>query len=303
MTVTPSVGNFLLIHFPTDGGHGRAKDADAFLTRARARSCARVGAYGLPNALRMTVGDEEANRLVVAALRDFLAGAARCLNGSARRETPLVRAPRARRLRADRLLDRAAPRGAASLAGTIVAVDAGRGGAGAGARARPRRRGDEPTRRRGVARRRPRHPLRAGRRLRRGRGRRCAGALEPGAIVTDVGSVKGVGRRAGAAASAAGRALRAGHPVAGTEHSGPDAGFADAVPQPLVHPDAARGHRPGGGRAASRAFWARAGLERRDDDAAAPRPRARHHQPRAAPHRLQHRRHRRRSRGGHASRR
>ena len=39
------------------------------------------------------------------------------------------------------------------------------------------------------------------------------------------------------------------HPVAGTEQSGPDAGFADAVRQPLVHPDAAgRRRRPGGGR-------------------------------------------------------
>jgi histidinol-phosphate aminotransferase len=32
-----------------------------------------VGVYGLPNALRMSVGSEEANRLVVAALKDFLA--------------------------------------------------------------------------------------------------------------------------------------------------------------------------------------------------------------------------------------
>ena len=35
-----------------------------------------VGAYGLPNCLRMTIGDEEANRLAVAALKDFLAGGA-----------------------------------------------------------------------------------------------------------------------------------------------------------------------------------------------------------------------------------
>jgi histidinol-phosphate aminotransferase len=32
----------------------------------------RVAAYGLPNALRMTIGDEEANRAVVAALAAFL---------------------------------------------------------------------------------------------------------------------------------------------------------------------------------------------------------------------------------------
>ena len=35
--------------------------------------CIPVGAYKLPNALRMSVGTEEANRLVVAALGDFLA--------------------------------------------------------------------------------------------------------------------------------------------------------------------------------------------------------------------------------------
>jgi histidinol-phosphate aminotransferase len=33
-----------------------------------------VEAYGLPSCLRLTVGDEEANGLVVAALRDFLGG-------------------------------------------------------------------------------------------------------------------------------------------------------------------------------------------------------------------------------------
>jgi len=30
--------------------------------------------YGLPNALRLTIGSEEANTTVVAALTDFLAG-------------------------------------------------------------------------------------------------------------------------------------------------------------------------------------------------------------------------------------
>jgi histidinol-phosphate aminotransferase len=34
----------------------------------------RVKNYKLPNALRMTVGSEEANRLVVAALAEFLSG-------------------------------------------------------------------------------------------------------------------------------------------------------------------------------------------------------------------------------------
>jgi histidinol-phosphate aminotransferase len=74
LTVTPSVGNFILIHFPTEAGLS-AKDADAFLTR-RGLVLRAVGAYGLPNCLRMTIGDEEANRLAVAALKDFLAGRA-----------------------------------------------------------------------------------------------------------------------------------------------------------------------------------------------------------------------------------
>jgi histidinol-phosphate aminotransferase len=35
----------------------------------------RVAAYGFPNALRLSVGTEEENRLVVAALAEFLGGA------------------------------------------------------------------------------------------------------------------------------------------------------------------------------------------------------------------------------------
>lgn len=72
LTVTPSVGNFILIHFPKTPGR-TAKDADAFLTQ-RGLILRGVGAYGLPDALRMTIGSEEANRLVVAALAEFLAG-------------------------------------------------------------------------------------------------------------------------------------------------------------------------------------------------------------------------------------
>ena len=50
--------------------------------------------------------------------------------------------------------------------------------------------------------------------------------LAPGAILTDVGSVKGAVFRALAPHLAAGVHLIPGHPVAGTEHSGPEAGFA-----------------------------------------------------------------------------
>jgi cyclohexadieny/prephenate dehydrogenase len=51
--------------------------------------------------------------------------------------------------------------------------------------------------------------------------------LMPGAIVSDVGSVKQAAIRDIAPHLPAGVALVPGHPVAGTEHSGPEAGFAD----------------------------------------------------------------------------
>ena len=70
LEVTPSIANFVLIHFPETRGH-TAEDADAFLTR-RGLILRRVKAYKLPNALRMSVGTEEANRLAVAALAEFV---------------------------------------------------------------------------------------------------------------------------------------------------------------------------------------------------------------------------------------
>ena len=70
LTVTPSVGNFILIHFPEVEGK-KAVDADAFLS---SRGCVLrlVGNYGLPNALRMSIGTEEANKAVIANLAEFL---------------------------------------------------------------------------------------------------------------------------------------------------------------------------------------------------------------------------------------
>ena len=70
LMVTPSVGNFILIHFPETKGK-TAKDADALLT---SRGCVlrAVGAYHLPNALRMSVGTEEANRLTVNTLAELM---------------------------------------------------------------------------------------------------------------------------------------------------------------------------------------------------------------------------------------
>ncbi|GEO99373.1 pyridoxal phosphate-dependent aminotransferase [Methylobacterium haplocladii] len=72
LTVTPSVGNFVLVHFPDAPGR-TAAEADAHLS-LQGVIVRRVTAYGLPNALRVTVGSEEANRAFVAALTDFVRG-------------------------------------------------------------------------------------------------------------------------------------------------------------------------------------------------------------------------------------
>jgi histidinol-phosphate aminotransferase len=70
LRVDDSVGNFILIHFPKTPPHS-AKDADAFLV-SRGLILRAVGAYGLPDCLRLTVAGEEANRKVAAALADFM---------------------------------------------------------------------------------------------------------------------------------------------------------------------------------------------------------------------------------------
>jgi histidinol-phosphate aminotransferase len=66
--ITPSVCNFLLLHFD---GVTQARAADRFLLD-RGLILRAVGAYGLPHCLRLTVGTEEANHLVVEALNDFV---------------------------------------------------------------------------------------------------------------------------------------------------------------------------------------------------------------------------------------
>ena len=70
LKVTPSVANFVLIHFPETKGRN-AEAANAFLMK-RGLILRQTTAYKLPNAMRLSVGTEEANRLVVAALKDFL---------------------------------------------------------------------------------------------------------------------------------------------------------------------------------------------------------------------------------------
>jgi histidinol-phosphate aminotransferase len=70
LAVTPSVANFLLVHFPTVPGRDAAA-CDAFL-KERGIILRRVGGYGLPGALRLTIGTEEENRQVLAALAAFV---------------------------------------------------------------------------------------------------------------------------------------------------------------------------------------------------------------------------------------
>ncbi len=67
--LTPSVGNFLLLHFLDEA---QATAADGFLAQ-RGLILRAVSAYGLPHCLRLTVGTEEANRLVAAAIKNFTA--------------------------------------------------------------------------------------------------------------------------------------------------------------------------------------------------------------------------------------
>jgi histidinol-phosphate aminotransferase len=75
LTVTPSVANFVLVHFPEKEGRD-AEAANQFL-QSRGIIVRRMGGYGLPGALRITIGTEDENKATVAALRDFTAGAER----------------------------------------------------------------------------------------------------------------------------------------------------------------------------------------------------------------------------------
>lgn len=80
LTVTPSVTNFLLVHFPEVPGR-TAAEADAFLSQ-RGLILRRVDSYGIPTALRLTIGTEEANRLVVTTLAEFLGAGRESADGA-----------------------------------------------------------------------------------------------------------------------------------------------------------------------------------------------------------------------------
>lgn len=68
--VGPSATNFVLVGFPTTPGR-TAAEAEAFLAR-RGLLVRGVTIYGLPNHLRVTIGQEEHNRALIDALADFV---------------------------------------------------------------------------------------------------------------------------------------------------------------------------------------------------------------------------------------
>jgi histidinol-phosphate aminotransferase len=70
LTVHPSLGNFVLIDFPREPG--RTADEAAVFLEAEGVIPRQMGAYGLPNSLRLSIGLEEENRRVVEALASFL---------------------------------------------------------------------------------------------------------------------------------------------------------------------------------------------------------------------------------------
>ena len=67
--VTPSVGNFVMIHF--DASPTQALNADEFLA-AHGLIVRGLTSYGLPSCLRVTIGTEEANRYFIEVLSKFV---------------------------------------------------------------------------------------------------------------------------------------------------------------------------------------------------------------------------------------
>lgn len=74
LEVTPSVANFVLFHFP-EGSARTAAGADAYL-KSQGVILRRVTAYGLPDALRMTIGSDADNTAALAVIGDYMRGAA-----------------------------------------------------------------------------------------------------------------------------------------------------------------------------------------------------------------------------------
>lgn len=70
LTLVPSVANFLLVRFPNQPGRSAA-DADVAL-KAKGIIVRAMGSYGLPDALRITIGRDDELKALVAALTEFM---------------------------------------------------------------------------------------------------------------------------------------------------------------------------------------------------------------------------------------
>lgn len=69
LKMTPSSTNFVLVHFPET--HHKAADADLYL-QDKGFIVRRVTGYGLPNALRITIGTDEQMEELLSHLADFM---------------------------------------------------------------------------------------------------------------------------------------------------------------------------------------------------------------------------------------
>lgn len=69
LEVTPSIANFLLVHFPKDENKG-AVACDDFL-KSKSIIVRRVASYGLPHCLRISIGTQEENKKFISALSEF----------------------------------------------------------------------------------------------------------------------------------------------------------------------------------------------------------------------------------------
>ncbi|HEV7370449.1 histidinol-phosphate transaminase [Arenibaculum sp.] len=74
LKVHPSVGNFLLVSFAGAGGHNDPAEAARQYLKNRGILVRQMGAYGLPDCLRITIGTEEEMRTVAGTVGSFLRG-------------------------------------------------------------------------------------------------------------------------------------------------------------------------------------------------------------------------------------
>jgi histidinol-phosphate aminotransferase len=73
LEVTPSHANFILVHFPKAPAPRTAAAAEAYLAE-QGLIVRGLKNYHLPDALRITIGLEDQNRAVAAALAAFMRG-------------------------------------------------------------------------------------------------------------------------------------------------------------------------------------------------------------------------------------